>query len=95
MDGLEDYLFVILIAPFAIHAVQEYKGNFSFRFPVLVPLWSYCVLASMFTESIYAGGGPGAGRIYNVIFLTYLILIMLNLVYLYGWYWKNMVPGRK
>ena len=55
------FLFVILIAPFVIHAVQEYKGNFSFRFPVLVPLWSYCVLASMFTESIYAGGGPGAG----------------------------------
>ena len=88
-------LFVILIAPFAIHAVQEYKGNFSFRFPVLVPLWSYCVLASMFTESIYAGGGPGAGRIYNVIFLTYLILIMLNLVYLYGWYWKKYGSGKK
>lgn len=75
--------------------MEVYKGDFSFRFPVLVPLWSYCVLASMFTESIYAGGGPGAGRIYNVIFLTYLILIMLNLVYLYGWYWKNMVLGRK
>lgn len=88
-------LFVILIAPFAIHGVQKYKGNFSFRFPVLVPLWSYCVLASMFTESIYAGGGPGAGRIYNVIFLTYLILIMLNLVYLYGWYWKKYGSGKK
>ena len=53
------------------------------------------MLASMFTESIYAGGVPGAGRIYNVIFLTYLILIMLNLVYLYGWYWKKYGSGKK
>lgn len=46
-------LFVILIVLFAIHAVQEYKGDFSFRFQVLVLLWSYCVLVSMFTENIY------------------------------------------
>lgn len=88
-------LFVVFLAPFVIKAVQNYKGKFAFRFPLLVPFWSYCVLSSMFTESIYAGGGPGAGRIYNVIFLTYLILIMLNMVYLYGWYWKKYGSEKK
>lgn len=82
-------IFILLAFPLVMRAVQSYKGNFRFRYPLLVPAWSYCILASMFTPSVYASGNPGAGRIYNTIFLSYLILIVLNLVYLYGWYWKK------
>lgn len=82
-------LFVFLMLPLVVRAVQGYKGKFSFPCPLLVPIWSYCVLSSMFTPSVYASGNPGAGRIFNTIFLTYLILIVVNLIYLYGWYWMK------
>lgn len=82
-------LFVFLMLPLVVRAVQGYRGKFSFPCPLLVPIWSYCVLSSMFTPSVYASGNPGAGRIFNTIFLTYLILIVVNLIYLYGWYWMK------
>ena len=43
----------------------------------------------MFTPSVFASGVPGAGRIYNIIYLTNLVLIVVNMIYLYGWYWKK------
>lgn len=88
-------IFIVLLLPIVIRAVQGYGGNFRFRYPLLVPAWSYCILSSMFTPSVYASGNPGAGRIYNTIFLTYLILIAVNLVYLYGWYWKKYGSEKK
>ena len=88
-------LLVLLVLPYVIEAVQNYQGNFRFPCPLLVPIYSYCLLASMFTPSIYANGQPGAGRIYNIIYLTYLLLIVVNLVYLYGWYWKKYGVEKK
>ena len=43
----------------------------------------------MFTPSVFASGVPGAGRIYNIIYLTHMILIVVNMIYLYGWYWRR------
>lgn len=82
-------IFIFLMFPLAVKVVQGYKGKFNFPCPLLVPVWSYCVLSSMFTPSVYASGNPGTGRIFNTIFLTYLILIVVNLIYLYGWYWMK------
>lgn len=79
----------MLILPFVIRTIQSYKGGFSFPLPGLVMFYSYCILASMFTPSVYANGEPGAGRIYNIIYLTYLLLLVVNMLYFYGWYWKK------
>lgn len=82
-------IFILLMLPFVVKAVQNYRGNFRFPYPLLVPVYSYCLLSSMFTPSVYASGEPGAGRIYNIIYLTHLLFIAINLVYFYGWYWKK------
>ena len=87
--GWEIIVLIVLIAPFIGKAVQEYSGNFRFRYPLLVPAYSFCILSSMFTPSVFASGIPGAGRIYNIIYLTHLILIVVNMIYLYGWYWRR------
>ncbi|MDO4333616.1 MAG: hypothetical protein Q4C58_13150 [Eubacteriales bacterium] len=86
---------VLLVLPFVVRAVQNYEGNFRFRYPLLVAAYSYCILASMFTPSVYASGDPGSGRIYNIIFLTHLLLIVVNLVYFYGWYWKKYQAAKR
>lgn len=80
---------ILLIFPFVGKAVHGYKGNFGFRYPLLVLAFSFCILSSMFTPSVYASGEPGAGRIYNIIYLTYLLLLVINMIYLYGWFVKR------
>lgn len=80
---------VLLVFPFVGKAVHGYKGNFGFRYPLLVPVFSFCILSSMFTPSVYASGEPGAGRIYNIIYLTWLLLLVVNMIYLYGWFVKK------
>jgi len=82
-------LLVILVLPFVVKAVQGYRGDFQFKYPLFVPVYSYCIISSMFTPSVFASGVPGAGRIYNIIYLTHMILIVVNMIYLYGWYWRR------
>lgn len=82
-------LFVLLLLPFLLKSVRQYKGTFCFPYPLLVPVYSFCILSSMFTPSVYAEGLPGTGRIYNIIYLTWLLLIVANIIYLYGWYFKK------
>lgn len=80
---------IVLVLPFAAKAVHSYRGSFDFRYPLLVPAFSFCILSSMFTPSVYASGEPGAGRIYNIIYLTFLLLVIVNMIYLYGWLVKK------
>ena len=61
------------------------SSRFSFPFPGLVSLWSFCLYAAMFCPSRYATGGMEAGRIQNIIFYAFLLLLALNLLYWQGW----------
>lgn len=79
------WLFLPLCYPFVKEALRRYRGTFRFPCPLLVLALSFCVLSSMFTPSVYASGNPGAGRIFNIIYLTFLLLLLLNLLYLEGW----------
>ncbi|MFQ8702558.1 MAG: DUF6056 family protein [Eisenbergiella sp.] len=85
--GWEIVVLLFLIAPFVCKGIQDYSGKFQFRYPLLVVGYSFCILSSMFTPSVFASGIPGAGRIYNIIYLTHLLLLVINMIYLYGWYW--------
>lgn len=60
-------------------------SRFSFPFPGLVSLWSFCLYAAMFCPSRYATGGMEAGRMQNIIFYAFLLLLALNLLYWQGW----------
>lgn len=60
-------------------------SRFSFPFPALVSLWSFCLYAAMFCPSRYATGGMEVGRIQNIIFYALLLLLALNLLYWQGW----------
>ncbi len=60
-------------------------SRFSFRFPGLVSLWSYCLFSAMFCPTLYATGGTGPGRVQDIIFFTHLLLLALNLFYWLGW----------
>ncbi len=58
---------------------------FRFRFPWLISLWSYCLFSAMFCPTMYAMGWEGPGRVQNIIFCAYLLLLAMNLFYWLGW----------
>ena len=58
---------------------------FRFRFPGLVSLWSYCLFSAMFCPTMYALGWEGPGRLQNILFCSYLLLLALNMFYWLGW----------
>ncbi len=97
------WIYILILIPFIIEIMQNYSGRFSFPYPVAVLTLSFCILSSMFTPSIYASGNPGAGRIFNVIYLTFLLFIPIDLFYLIGWWfcryrvtlaWKKLETGK-
>lgn len=74
---------LLLMLPLVLHMVR--KTAFSFRWPVLVSLWSVCLYATGFTPSLYSMGHGGLGRTLNAVKLTWQLLLILNLVYWCGW----------
>lgn len=83
-------LFVLALLPFMWEAVRALGSRFSYRMPLAVFFYSYCVLSAMFTPSLFATGDVGGGRIFNIIFLDSMLLVMLNLFYCMGWLYRKL-----
>ena len=67
---------------------------FCFRFPGLVSIWSYCLFSAMFCPTMYALGWEGPGRLQNIVFYAYLLLMALNVFYWLGWLRHRHPTGR-
>lgn len=81
-------LMAALMWPMAVRA------EFSFRFPALVTLWSWCLYSAMFCPPIYAMGDAGDYRLLNIIYFTYLLALSVNLFYWMGWLAKRLHRGK-
>lgn len=87
-------LFVLALLPFLWEAVRALGRRISYRMPLVVFFYSYCVLSAMFTPSLFATGDVGGGRIFNIIFLDSMLLVMLNLFYCMGWLYRRLEKFR-
>lgn len=76
------------LAPLMWGAVKA--SAFSFRFPGLVSLYSYCLFSAMFCPPVYAMGNVGDKRLLNMVYFAYVLLLMLNLLYWLGWTAKRL-----
>lgn len=83
-------LFVLALLPFLWEAVKAFRHRFSFRAPLLVTAYSYCVLSAMFTPSLFATGDAGGGRIFNIIFLDSILWVMFDLFYCLSWFYRKL-----
>lgn len=81
---------LMFLAPLFWHSLAGCR--FRFRFPALVSLFSYCLLSAMFCPPLYALGSNGDKRTLNIIYFTYLLLLIFNLLYWLGW--LSMRRGR-
>ena len=74
---------LLFLLPILCRAAAE--ADFAFRFPALVSAFSYCFLSAMFCPPIYAMGNTGDLRLINIIYFTFVLLLVLNLFYWLGW----------
>lgn len=97
--GLMTVAVLVLLLPVIWQMVQ--RSEFQFRYPLIVLLWSFCLYASGFTPSLYSMGNAGLGRTLNAVKITYQLLLIINEIYLSGWFCQYLkkkgrkVPGGK
>lgn len=78
---------MVLLLPMIVQLVR--KSKFTFNFPAIVLTASFCLYATGFTPSLYSLGHAGLGRTLNAVKITYQILLILNEIYLAGWFTKH------
>lgn len=86
IDEWLDFTIILLLlcaVPFMWKLVKN--SSFKFPYPALVAIYSYCLLSSSFTPGLYAAGNVNAGRIQNIIFVLFVLLLFINAAYVLGW----------
>jgi hypothetical protein len=66
----------------------------SFKYPLLVALFSFCLIALHFAPTVYAFGGAGADRVNNIIYFAFVLLFFMNGFYVVG-YMQRTLSGQK
>jgi fatty acid desaturase len=78
---------VVLLIPIFVSIVK--RVNFSFRFPLLVAAFSFCVFAAQYAPSYFTVSGAGPGRLRNIVYFSYFWLLYGNVFYITGWAVKH------
>ncbi len=73
----------ILLLPVFYKIASNTK--YSFKYPLLVLIFTYGVFCSQGTPVFYAQGLRMPYRMMNIIYFSYYIFMTLNLIYLMGW----------
>ena len=81
------FICLFLAIPFLWKLVKN--STFQFPCPILVVIYSYCLLSSSFAPNLFAVGNVEAGRIQNLIFILLLILLYINTGYILGWFCRR------
>lgn len=61
------------------------RSTFRFPLPLLVTLFSFCFFAAGFAPPVFAMGYPGDGRLWNILWFSFVLLLLLNVFYWVGW----------
>lgn len=81
----------VILVIFAALLFWSVAGNtdFSFPCPLIVVIFSYCVLSAMITPPLYAVSNITAGRLQALIYMMYILLLTLDVCYVTGWMRKK------
>lgn len=81
---------VLFLLPFIWKIVRKQKKKFTYRYPLVVIAFSYCLFSASFTPSLYGVGNVDAGRIRNLNQSVFYILLMIDLFYIAGYVQKRL-----
>lgn len=77
------FLVFVLLSPIAYSIAKRLP--FSFRYPLLVTLVTFCLFAAQFSPTCYGMASYGEERVLNIIYFSYYWLVFLNIFYYAGW----------
>lgn len=77
--------FFALVPILLAGASEALERGSRFRWPLAVSFSSFCLFASMFTPHVYAIGFDGPGRIQDIYFDAFVLLLIFNLFWWFGW----------
>lgn len=87
---------IITLIPLFFHMAGE--TGFSFKYPLAVVLFGYCVVSAMMTPPLFAVGNMGASRLRALTFTMYILVLTLCVGYVTGWArkkWELSVDSMK
>lgn len=76
-------LMIIFILPFVWKCVKTMQCEF--RFPGVFTLLTFGLYASQITATMYVDGTTGGGRMAAILFYSYMIWVVGNIIYWSGW----------
>lgn len=77
---------IILIAFVLIIWNSVSRLHYSFRYPLVITVLSFCFYCTGFTSSYYGMGGDGLARTWVVVKFTLQLLLFFNVAYWLGWW---------
>lgn len=93
--GLALVVSIVVMLPVIFQCVKKMRAEkgFQFPYPLLVFVVSVGLLAAMCCPSYYAMGVIGAGRLVNVVYFAFILLVYVNIFYICGWLDGKMNVG--
>lgn len=85
-DGLVLLLVVAAVGVALYAAPRAVERGFMFRYPALVVVGSVALFATSFTPTFWAEGSVGPGRVQNCRFDIYLLLLVVDVFWVIGWF---------
>lgn len=82
---------LVLLTPVALRIAEQNPPKGKCRFPWIALSASFVILCGMLCVPYYAMGGFGAGRLTNVIWITFVLLGWLNYVLIVRWLKLNRI----
>lgn len=85
--GLALLVSIVIMLPVIFSCVEKIRDEkrFYFPYPLLVFVASVGFLTAMCCPSYYAMGVIGAGRLVNVVYFAFVLLVFINVFYVCGW----------
>lgn len=86
---------IVIMIPFIFQCVRKIRTEkkFEFCYPLLVFIVSVGFLTAMCCPSYYAMGAIGAGRLVNIVYFAFILLVFLNAFYICGWLDRKFTFG--
>lgn len=83
---------VLLLSFAAVPAAVGFAGrsDFRFRFPLLVMFASLFLIAAGYVPTLYTQDYTGSGRLLDIQFFLYVLLLFANVFYLTGWLFRKI-----
>ncbi len=85
--------FLLLLTPLLWRIVTENRFALRFRWPLLPIVMSVLMMGAMWCIPYYAYLSFGSGRLYNVVWVTYIVLVVGCYTYLLGWVRYRLSPS--